>query len=128
MPFTPANPFVWIEIPVTDMDKAVAFYGKVFGYDLKIDNSGPNPMAMFTAIDVETGVAGHLYPGKPAAKGTGPTAHMAIPDDLDAAKVRLTEAGGTLALGGMVVEIPAGRFCYATDPDGNSIGLFEPKG
>ena len=53
----------------------------MFGYDLKIDNSGPNPMAMFTAKDFETGVAGHLYPGKPAAKGTGPTAHMEIADD-----------------------------------------------
>ena len=51
MSFTPTNPFVWIEIPVTDLDRAKAFYGKVFGYDLKIDNSGPNPMAMFTAKD-----------------------------------------------------------------------------
>jgi predicted enzyme related to lactoylglutathione lyase len=25
-----------------------------------------------------------------------------------------------------VITIPPGRFAYATDPDGNSIGLFEP--
>lgn len=127
MPFTPTNPFVWIEIPVTDMDRAMAFYHKVFGYDFEIDNSGPNPMANFTAEDFESGVAGHLYPGKPAAKGTGITAHMEIPDDLDAAKARVIEAGGTIELDGYVVEIPVGKFCYATDPDGNSIGLYEPK-
>ena len=128
MPFTPTNPFVWIEIPVSDMDKAIVFYNKVFGYDFTIDNSGPNPMAMFTAKDFATGVAGHLYPGKPAAKGTGPTAHMEIPDDLDAAKARVTAAGGSIELDGAVIDIPAGSFCYATDPDGNSIGLFQPKG
>ena len=27
-----------------------------------------------------------------------------------------------------LVEMPFGRWTYATDPDGNSIGLFEPKG
>ncbi len=127
MPFTPTNPFVWIEIPVTDLQAAMAFYSKVFGYEMTIDHSGPNPMAMFTAKDLETGVAGHLYPGKPAAKGTGITAHMEIADDLDAAKARVIAAGGTIELDGYVVEIPAGSFCYATDPDGNSIGLFQPK-
>lgn len=127
MPFTPTNPFVWIEIPVTDMDRAIAFYHAVFGYDFEIDNSGQNPMAMFTAKDFETGVAGHLYPGKPAARGTGMTAHMEIADDLDAAKARVLEAGGAIELDGHVIEIPFGRFSYATDPDGNSFGLFEPK-
>ena len=34
----------------------------------------------------------------------------------------------TIELDGAVVDIPAGSFCYATDPDGNSIGLFQPKG
>lgn len=127
MPFTPTDPFVWIEIPVTDMDRAMDFYGKVFGYEFTLDKSGPNPLAMFTAKDFATGVAGHLYPGKPAAKGTGITAHMEIPDDLEAAKARVVEAGGVLARDGMVIEIPSGRFAYANDPDGNSFGLFEPK-
>ena len=29
---------------------------------------------------------------------------------------------------GPLVEMPFGRWTYATDPDGNSIGLFEAKG
>jgi len=127
MPFTPTNPFVWIEMPVTDMDRAMAFYSKVFGYDFEVDTSGPNPTAMFTPKDVQTGTAGYLYPGKPAAKGTGMSAHMEIPDDLDAAKARVIEAGGSFELDGAVIEMPFGRFSYALDPDGNSLGLFEPK-
>jgi len=31
---------VWGEIPVTDMDKAVAFYNAVFEYEMTIDTSG----------------------------------------------------------------------------------------
>jgi predicted enzyme related to lactoylglutathione lyase len=41
------NPFGWIEIPVKDMSRAVAFYNGVFGFDLKVDDLGPLLMAQF---------------------------------------------------------------------------------
>ncbi len=114
---------VWTEIPVTDLDDAISFYSKVFEWQMMKDDSGPNPMANFTAET--TGVSGHLYPGKPAAPGTGPTIHLAVPDTLAAASDRLTAAGGTVVMG--PISIPVGSFLYCEDPDGNSIGLFEPK-
>lgn len=55
---------VWGEIPVTDMEKSVAFYNEVFGYQMTIDTSGPNPMAVLGSGMNTAG--GHLYPGKPA--------------------------------------------------------------
>lgn len=112
---------VWSEIPVSDIRKGVAFYNAVFGWTMAIDASGPNPMAIFDGR-MNT-VGGHLYPGRPAA-GNGPTVHLAVPDRLEDAAIRCREAGGTLI--GDIVTIPPGRFHYATDPDGNSIGLFEP--
>ncbi len=112
---------VWTEIPVTDMDRAVAFYDAVFGWRMKVDTTGPNPMATFA--DSTAGVGGHLYPGVPA-KGAGPTVHLAVPDGVEAAMERCRAAGGEIH--GPVIPIPFGRFVYATDPDGNSIGLFEP--
>lgn len=114
---------VWTEIPVSDMDAAIAFYSKVFGWQMQVDNSGPNPMANFGA-DMQA-VAGHLYPGKPAPHGDGPTIHLAVPDTLEAAIERCNAAGGNVI--SPAIEIPPGRFAYATDPDGNSLGLFEPK-
>ena len=36
---------------------------------------------------------------------------------------RVKQAGGTVV--SPIIQIPPGRFFYATDPDGNSIGLFE---
>jgi len=118
---TPRQILVWAEIPVSDMEKAMAFYAKVFDYEMTLDASGPNPISFFN--NDMNGTGGHLYPGKPAAEGQGPTVHLQIPDTLEDATKRVTEAGGTL-IGGPV-PLPVGRFHYAQDLDGNSIGLFE---
>ncbi|WP_375174298.1 VOC family protein [Pseudooceanicola sp.] len=114
---------VWTEIPVRDLDKATAFYADVFGWTLVKNEDGPNPIVNYTA-DME-GIHGHLYPGTPAASGSGPTVHLQVPDTLAAASDRLKVGGGKVVMG--PISIPVGDFLYCEDPDGNSIGLFEPK-
>jgi predicted enzyme related to lactoylglutathione lyase len=122
----PEHAVVWAEIPVSDLAKATAFYETVTGWSLVPQEAGPvpNPMAMFTVAEPATGVAGHLYPGRPAGNGGGPTVHLTVAGTVEQAAERCKQAGGTVV--GSVVTIAAGRFQYATDPDGNSIGLFEP--
>ncbi|WP_417684623.1 VOC family protein [Roseibium sp.] len=121
MTFKPDNFAVWFELPVTDIDAAIAFYNEVFQISLtKVEDMGPNPMAMFPAS--ENGVAGHIYPGKPPARGTGPTVHLACPDGLETTMERFARAGGEVVSD--PIAIPAGRFAYCLDPDGNSVGLF----
>ncbi|QQA43474.1 VOC family protein [Pelagovum pacificum] len=109
----------WTEIPVIDMDRGCDFYAKVFGWTMTRDDSGPNPMAVFDGRSAGV-VSGHIYPGTP---GQGPTIHLTVPDTVETAADRCTASGGRVL--GPVISIPAGRFQYATDPDGNSIGLFE---
>lgn len=121
MSFTPENFNVWMEIPVTDMDRSISFYNEVLKTELKKDEAGPNPMAIFPTKD-GSGVAGHLYPGKPAPEGQGSTIHLASPDALEVALERVKEAGGKVLSD--PISIPVGRFAYCSDPDGNSIGLF----
>ena len=117
------NRLVWTEIPVTDLDRASAFYEKLLGEPLKRDDTGPNPMAMLP-YSGDLGVAsGHLYPGKPAPKGEGITVHLAVPFELDDAMARVGEAGGEIASD--VITIPAGSFFYAIDTEGNSLGIFK---
>jgi len=123
MSFTPDSAVAWTEIPVRDIDRGMEFYGKVFDYPLTKDESGPNPMAMLPFKD--DGISGHIYPGEPAAPGTGPTVHLYVSDTLEATAERFAKAGGTITSD--PIAIPPGRFQYGTDPDGNSIGLFEPS-
>ncbi|MTI43710.1 hypothetical protein JM93_01595 [Roseibium hamelinense] len=122
MTFIPKDFNVWMELPVTDFDKAVFFYNTVFKTELKVDREmGPNPIALFPTQE-SNGVGGHLYPGTPPAKGSGPTIHLACPDSLEETAERLKAAGGEVVTD--AISIPAGRFMYCLDPDGNSISLF----
>jgi predicted enzyme related to lactoylglutathione lyase len=120
MSVIPENSTVWAEIPVTDLDRAIAFYNKVLDTELKKEEDGANPMAVFPTSG--RGVSGHLYPGKPAGDGGGPTIHLACPDALEDALARVEAAGGKVL--SETITIPAGRFAYCLDPDGNSIGIF----
>ncbi|MBM7066973.1 VOC family protein [Actibacterium sp. 188UL27-1] len=124
MTYRPKNFTVWAEIPVTDMDRSMAFYNAVTHADLQIDGTEPNPMAMFKTGE-KGGIAGHLYPGIPAKQGEGPTIHLTAPGTLEEIIARIWDAGGKVV--SPPIEIPAGRFAYAIDPDGNSIGFFEGK-
>ncbi|WEX09759.1 VOC family protein [Chelativorans sp. AA-79] len=120
-PFLPEHAAVWFEIPATDLDRARRFYGAVLQNTLYDMEGGPNPMIRFAARD-ENAIAGHLYPGKPAAEGTGPTIHLAVDAPLEGAMERVTANGGKVV--SPIISIPAGRFVYCLDPDGNSFGLF----
>ena len=121
MAYTPKHAVVWTEIPVSDLDAAVGFYNTVFDFGLTVDDSGPNPMAMIPTDG--PGVAGHLYPDEPARDGSGPTLHLGVPGKLEDTVDKWKEAGGAVL--SEPVAIPPGRFVYAKDLDGNSIGLFE---
>ncbi|PCJ06651.1 MAG: glyoxalase [Rhodobacteraceae bacterium] len=124
MTYSPSNFLVWGELPVTDLPRACEFYGTVTGATLDIDNSGPNPMAIFKPAESKTpGRSLHLYLGKPSGDGSGPTLHLAAQGTLEDTIERVTKAGGEVV--SEIIEIPIGRFFYAKDPDGNSIGLFE---
>lgn len=120
----PRNPGVWIEIPASDYERAIAFYETVFQTRLVRVTGGPNPFARFEEAD-GYGTGAHIYPGKPAGEGQGTTVHLAVPDRLEDAARRCTDAGGHMLPG--VIDIPHGRFSYAIDTEGNSIGLFEPN-
>lgn len=121
----PVHQLVWGEIPVTDLEAARLFYGAVFKRELSITSDGPNEMIMLSASDSNEEIAGHIYPGKPAPAGVGPTLHLMAPDSLEATADRVVEAGGKVL--SPAIEIPAGSFIYTQDPDGNSIGWFRFK-
>jgi uncharacterized protein len=121
MAYEAEHKLVWAEVPVTDLDKAQAFYGTVLGWPTEVYTDGPNPMVAIGSM-ADNVVSGHLYPGKPAPRGTGNTAHFMVKGTLEDAMARVGPAGGEVV--SPIISIPNGRFAYCLDPDGNSIGLF----
>lgn len=122
MAFQPEDFLVWGEIPVSDLEESLRFYSTVTGAELEVEKGGPNPVVMIQPSDKAKGVGLHLYPGKPAQDGNGPTLHLAAEGTLEQVMLRVTNAGGQVISD--PIQIPAGRFFYAKDPDGNSVGFF----
>lgn len=124
MTFHPEHFTVWVEIPVSDLARSTEFYQKVLTTELETQQMGPDVTAVFKTSNHPMGIAGHLYVGKPAGDGSGPTIHLAAPDALEETMKRVAQAGGKIVSD--PIPMPFGRFAYAMDLDGNSIGLFEP--
>ncbi|MGH1413105.1 MAG: VOC family protein [Pelagimonas sp.] len=123
MTHKPKNFLVWGELPVTDLDRAISFYKDVTMGDITLDTSGPNPMAIFQPEDMKTGIALSMYPGKPAERGTGSTLHLSAQGTLEDTMQRVRDAGGEVV--SEPIPLPSGRFFYALDLDGNSVGFFQ---
>ncbi|WP_179379845.1 VOC family protein [Jannaschia marina] len=113
------NAVVWAEIPVGDLARAQGFYETVLGVTMTAEQMGPNMAATFP---YGGGVSGHIYEGKPAGDGRGPTVSLAVTDPLPAVMERVRKAGGEVV--SETITIPFGTFFYATDPDGNSLSFF----
>ena len=118
----PANVVCWFEIPVTSLKKSAEFYNAVLKTEMRHEIMGPNATYVFPTA-TSGGVGGHIYEGKPPARGTGPTVSFVAPDTVEKSAERVKTAGGEVV--SPVIEIPFGRFAYCLDPDGNSFSVFE---
>jgi predicted enzyme related to lactoylglutathione lyase len=122
---------VHFEIPADDLDRAKAFYGDVFGWDLQtmpMPGMGTYTTVVTTPVDPET-----QQPTEPGAinggmteRGTSTPAPVITVDveDIDAALRTVEAAGGRTVT--PRTEIPGmGAFAYFTDSEGNVTGLWE---
>ena len=109
-----------VVIPISDVDRAKAFYVDQVGFDLDVDTS-PNenfrvvqmtPPGSACSITIGTGVT-RMAPG--SLQGL----QMVI-DDADAARAELSGRGVEVS---DVQEFPWGRFVFFSDPDGNGCAL-----
>ncbi|MFO6448684.1 VOC family protein [Erythrobacter sp. NE805] len=120
------NPVVHFEIPVTDMDRAIAFYQAVFGYRLTREAVDGYDMAFFPRADGKPGAGGALAKGdvyRPSHDG--PILYFDVPD-IDAVIAR-AEARGARVLYAKKDIGAAGFVAEIEDSEGNRIALSEAK-
>jgi predicted enzyme related to lactoylglutathione lyase len=122
---TALNPIAYVEIPVTDMDRAVAFYTAVFGTDFERQVIDGYEMALFPASDGAGATAalakGDVY--RPSKEGA--IVYFRV-GDIRATVARAEAAGGAVLYPvkdvgefGLVGEI--------ADSEGNRIALSQPR-
>jgi predicted enzyme related to lactoylglutathione lyase len=108
----------YVEISVTDLDRAKAFYHAAFGW--QFNDYGPD-YAGIRWLDGD-GEVGGLAAGRPAGPGSSGVAVLLWSDDLEVTVAAVEAAGGE------VVEqpygFPGGRRFFFHDPDGNRLGAW----
>lgn len=104
----------YIELPAADLAASKAFYTKVFGWTLA--KFGPSYAATTTG-DVDVGLQGDASEA-PAA----PLPVIQV-DDLDAALVAVTAAGGNIVR--PTFAFPGGRRFHFRDPHGNELAVMQ---
>jgi hypothetical protein len=111
----------WFEIPVVDMDRAVAFYSEMFGVALQAAEMSPGYlMAMFPS---EGGVGGALVSGEGYVPGmTGTVVYLNGGDDLSGPLSRVEAAGGQIIVPKSDIG-ENGFFAFFIDSEGNKVGL-----
>ena len=121
---TPArSPIDWFEIPVTDMDRAQAFYEALLGVPIRRESIAPNQLGVFAAG--ESGVGGCLLQGPtaPQPSTNGTLLYLNAGPSLDATLARLESAGGRLATPKVQLPGDMGCFAHILDTEGNRVGL-----
>jgi predicted enzyme related to lactoylglutathione lyase len=117
-----ANPFVHLELNTTDVDKAKAFYTKLFAWKLE---DIPMPGGTYTMISVGEGTGGammkHPMPGAPSMW----LAYVQV-DDIAAATQKAKSLGATV-IKDVTEVMGAGWLSIITDPTGAPLGLWKPK-
>ena len=115
---------------VGDVDRSVAFYTGVLGFDLEQQMGGA--FARVSRGDMTVWLSGPassaarpMPDGRQPAPG-GWNRFVVEVDDIDASVASLRAAGATFR--NDVVTGPGGRQIVVDDPDGNPIELFEARG
>ncbi len=118
-----ANPFVHVELHANDVERAKAFYGRLFGW--KLDDVPMPGGASYTMINVGEGTGGGLM--KNPAPGT-PSHWMAYVgvEDIKAATKAARDLGASVVQ--EVTEVGQfGWMSVITDPIGATIALWQGK-
>ena len=115
----------WFEIPVVDIERAIAFYEHVFEMELERTVIDGHPMALFPDA-VESGSAsGALATGDSYVPSVDGTRVYFRVDDVAATLARASERGGTLLY--PVTEVgEQGVIAEFADTEGNRIALSGP--
>lgn len=113
----------YVEIPVSDLGAARAFYGAAFGWSFVA--YGDAYAGIRTAAEQDDDEAGGLALVERDAPVRGGPLVLLYSDDLDATAAAVEAAGGRVVQG--PYDFPGGRRFHLLDPAGNELGVWSPR-
>ena len=117
------NPIVYVEIPVTDLERASRFYEEVFQFSLKSTMVDGYSMALFPAATGSSGASGALVKGDVYIPSkSGPIVYFGT-ENIDRALERVRKAGGKVLYPEKRLD-GIGSVAEFEDSEGNRIALF----
>jgi uncharacterized protein len=113
----------WIDLGIPDLDRAMEFYGAVFGWEFEV---GPEETGRYTMCRLDGRAVAAIMPNPdPGATDFWWSVYLAT-DDCDATAKRIADAGGTIVNRPDDV-MDLGRMAVAADPVGAQFGLWEGR-
>ncbi len=120
-----ANTVVWADIPVTDMDRARAFYGAVLQTEIELMEGSGGTVALLPFEGDE--VSADLALGEELRPSTdGCTIYLDGGDDPEGMMERAVVAGGEVLVPVTDMGEMIGRIGAFKDSEGNRIGVHSP--
>lgn len=120
-----ANTIVWADIPVTDMDRARAFYSALLQTDIPLMEGADGAVALLPGEAGE--VSGDLALGDRFRPSTdGATVYFGSRGDVDGMVARAQAAGGEVIMPPTDMGPTVGTIAFILDSEGNRIGLHKP--
>ena len=118
-----ANSFGWAELNARGVDRALPFYGSVFGWGTRTSEMGEGQPPYTEFLRGGTSVAGafEMLAMVPAEVPSFWQVYFSV-DDVDASFKKALELGATELVAPQ--DMPGGRFAIVTDPEGASFGLL----
>jgi hypothetical protein len=120
------NAIGWFEIPVTDMERAVGFYEKVFRVALTRFSMGPLTMAWFPMLPDAPGSMGSLVQGETYVPSYAGTMVYFMVDDIERTLEAAAQNGGKI----LNPKMSIGEFGFVghfEDCEGNRVALHSTQ-
>jgi predicted enzyme related to lactoylglutathione lyase len=106
-----------VAIPVSDVDRAKAFYTEKLGFNADHDHSVSDEIRFVQLTPPGSACSIALGKGLTDAEPGSVKGVQMVVSDIDAARAELVERGAEVS---EVQEFPWGKFVFFSDPDGNA--------
>ncbi len=112
---------VWLELPVADFHRAIAFYESIFQTKLDIHELGDLRMATFAHAGI--GIALNYHPQFYFPGTQGAIVYFAPAGEPAAMLARVQESGGEIIIPWRLISPEQGSMALFKDSEGNRVGI-----